>query len=353
MKITEVKVKKVEIPLKEPFTISIGTTTALRSAYVEIETDEGISGYGEGAPFIIVNGDNLEGTIESIKLLGNAIIGTDPMDIEKIYSIMDEAISHNPTAKAAIDMAIYDLIGKITNQPLYKVLGGYGDYFKTDMTLGINEPAKMAEQAKDTVNKGFKTLKIKVGTDPKVDVERIKRIREAAGKDVYIRIDANQAWNPKEAISIIEEMSKYDIELIEQPVPAYDLKGLKEVTKNSPIPIMADESVFDSRDALELVSMEAVDLINIKLMKCGGIREALKINAIAEAAGIECMIGCMMETNVSITAAAHLATAVKNITKADLDSTLFLPSLPVEGGVKIEKGRIDIPNLPGLGLGKF
>lgn len=351
MKISDVTVKKVEIPLKQPFTIALGTITMARSAFVEIHTDEGISGYGEGAPAILVNGDILEGTIEAIKLLGNAIKGTDPMDIEKIYALIDRTISHNPSAKAAIDIAVHDLIGKITGQPLYKVLGGYDDCFKTDMTVGIDEPDIMANKAREAVSDGFTTIKTKVGTGLKEDVERIKSIREAVGDNIKIRVDANQAWSPKEALIVIDKIAKYNIELIEQPVPAYDLRGLAEVTKNSVIPIMADETVFNSKDALKVVEMRAADFINIKLMKCGGIREALKINFIAEAAGMECMLGCMAEeTNIGITAAASLGAAVKNITRADLDATFFLSSLPMEGGAIIKGGKIDIPNSPGLGL---
>lgn len=354
MKITKINVKQTEIPLKEPFRISLGVITSSHNALVEIQTDEGISGYGEGAPALFINGDTLEGTEKAIRIIEKELIGTDPMDIEKIHCIMDRTIVHNPSAKAAIDIACYDLIGKITGKPLYKLLGGNSNTFETDITVGINSPEIMAEKAKKHVETGFDTIKTKVGTSFKEDVERVKAIREAVGPDVKIRVDANQAWGAKEAVRIIEKLSDYDIELVEQPVPYYDIEGLAFVRNHTSIPIMSDESVFDSKDALKVVEKRAVDIINIKLMKCGGIREAIKINAIAEAAGIECMLGCMAEeSNIGVTAAASLGAALKNITRADLDAHLSLSSLPVEGGVIMKNGKTMIlPEKPGLGLKK-
>ncbi len=351
MKITDVKVSEVEIPLKQPFRISLGVIDVARIALVEIQTDEGISGYGEGATALLINGDILEGIKKGIEILGESIIGLNPMDIEKIYWSMDKTLARNPAAKAAIDIAIHDLIGKITNQPLYKLLGGYRDTFITDMTVGIEEPEKMAVKASEATRKGFDTIKTKVGINYKDDIERIKKIREAVGSDVKIRVDANQGWSVKEAINIIEKMAEYDVELVEQPVPAYDLEGLAEVTRNTSVPIMADESVFNAKDVLNIIRMRAADIVNIKIMKCGGLREAQKINALAEVAGMECMLGCMAEeSNIGITAAASLGAALKNITRGDLDATFFLSSLPVEGGVTIEGGKIILPDEPGLGL---
>lgn len=353
MRITKVKVKVIETPLKEPFRIALGTITMSRTSFVEIETDEGITGYGEGAPAVLVNGDTLEGTIKTIEVIKNEIIGIDPMNIERIYWTMNRCIAHNPSAKAAIDIAIHDLIGKATKKPLYKILGGYDSKFETDLTVGINEPSVMANKAKEAVAQGFDTIKIKVGTGFEDDIRRVKSIREAVGSGVKIRVDANQAWSSKEAVRIIDRIAEYDIELVEQPVPYYDIEGLAEVTKNTSVPIMADESVFDSKDALKIVKYRAADLINIKLMKCGGISEALKINSIAEAAGIECMLGCMAEeTNIGITAAASLGAAIKNITRADLDATFFLSALPVSGGVSIEGRIMTLSDEPGLGIRK-
>ncbi len=209
MKITGINVKTVKVPLKEPFHISLGTITHAISAVVKVETDEGFSGYGEGAPGVLITGENLEGTVESIKHFEQSLLGTDPTDLEKVYWILDRAAAHAPCGKTAIDIACYDILGKKAGLPVYKLLGGYSNTIETDITVGINGPEIMAEKAAAHVRNGFDTIKTKVGTGLKEDVARIKAIREAVGPDVKIRIDANQAWSAKEALQIIERLNEY------------------------------------------------------------------------------------------------------------------------------------------------
>lgn len=351
MKITGVRINTKEIPLIEPFRISSGASSVSLTSIIEIETDEGLIGYGEGAASRYVTGENLEGMVRAINILVNGITGLNPLDIEQIYWKMEDLMIRNPAAKAAVDIAIHDLIGKILQQPIYKILGGYRDYALTDLSLGINEPEIMAQKAKKAIEQGFDTIKIKVGTTYKEDIARVKAIREAVGPEIFLRVDANQAWNPKEALKIIDKLAEFDIELVEQPVPAWDIDGLAYVTAHSPIPIMADESVLNARDALRIIKEHAADLINIKLMKCGGIREAIKINTIAEASGVKCMLGCMIsETNVSVTAAASLGAALKNIITSDLDSIFALTELPMDGGVSAKGKKLILSESPGLGL---
>ncbi|MGQ9726228.1 MAG: mandelate racemase/muconate lactonizing enzyme family protein, partial [Candidatus Bathycorpusculaceae bacterium] len=216
---------------------------------------------------------------------------------------------------------------------------------------GIKSPKEMAEDAAKAVKRGFKALKVKVGVNPEEDVERIRLIRQAAGEDIQIRIDANQGWTSKQAIQSLNKMEKFNIQFAEQPVPAEDMKGLIEVKKNSPIPIMADESVHSPEDAIRLIQAEAVDLINIKLMKSGGILKGRKIAEIAEAAGIPCMIGCMGESEIGIDAGAHLAAAIKNIQYADLDSDILLKDkLVKKGGTKVKNSMRTFPKQNGLGI---
>ena len=319
MKITGIKVRQVEVPLIEPFRISLGVITHSRSAIVSVETDEGLVGYGEGAPAILISGESLSGTNDVIK---------------------------------AIDMACYDLLGKKAGMPVYKLLGGHKNFIETDMTVGIDTPEVMAAKAKKHVADGFDTIKTKVGTSFDEDLARVKAIREAVGDDVKIRVDANQAWGAKEAVRLIERLNEYNLELVEQPVPYHDIAGLEYVTKHSIVPIMSDESCFNSKDALRLVERRAIDYLNIKLMKCGGIREALKINAICESAGIEVMLGCMAEeSNLGITAAASLGAATKNITRADLDAIFTLTDMPFKGGVIVEDTKkLVLPEVPGFGF---
>lgn len=351
IKITGIKINTKEIPLIEPFRISSGVSSVSITSIVEVETDEGLIGYGEGVASRYVTGENLEGMIRAINIFGEAITNLNPLDIEQIYWKMESLMIRNPAAKAAVDIAIHDLIGKILQQPLYKVLGGYRNYVVTDLSLGIDEPAIMAQKAIKAIKRGFDTIKIKVGTTFKEDIVRVKAIREAVGPKVSLRIDANQAWSPKEALRIIDKLAEFDIEFVEQPVPSWDIDGLAYVTDHSSIPIMADESVLNARDTLRIVKERAADLINIKLMKCGGIREALKINNIAESSGVRCMLGCMIsETNVSITAAASVGAALKNIITSDLDSIFALERLPMDGGVLAQGKKLILSDIPGLGL---
>ena len=210
----------------------------------------------------------------------------------------------------------------------------------------------MARDSINAVKRGFETLKIKVGKDADKDIERMKAIREAVGYDVKLRIDANQGWKAKEAVRSLRRMEEegLDIEFVEQPVPAHDIDGLKFVTDNVSIPVLADEFVFSPADALTILQRRAADFVNIKLMKTGGLHNALKICSIAEIYGVECMIGCMLEAKVSVNAAVHLAAAKSIITKIDLDGSVLCSEDPVIGGAVFDEYKITLNNDPGLGV---
>lgn len=352
MKITDMKVHMMQVPLVRPFRISLGVITHAVSCLVEIETDAGITGYGEGSPGPLITGENLPGTVETLRVFREKLIGMDPRDIEGINAVMNRAVAYAGTAKAAVDIACHDILGKAAGLPLYKLLGGLSNTIETDMTVGIDTPELMAAAAKEHVAAGFRVIKTKVGTNIADDIARVKAIREAVGDDVKIRLDANQGWHAREAVELLKRLNEYDIELVEQPVRRFDFEGLKYVTANSPVPVTADESCWDSKDALRLVSERAVDFINIKLMKCGGLWEAKKIVNIAEAAGVEIMLGCMAEeSGIAINAAAALGAALGNITRADLDASFSLKALPYEGGFTIENTKdLVLSENPGLGL---
>lgn len=269
--------------------------------------------------------------------------------MELLYnsSILDEDM-----CRLAIDMAIYDLFGKKYNIPLYKFFGGARREIETDITISVNSPEEMAQDAVNYVKEGYSTLKTKVGIDAELDICRVKAIRDAIGYEVKIRLDANQGWAPKEAIRTIRKMEdmNLNIELVEQPVKAHDKEGLKYVTDNVETPIMADESLFSPYDCFELLKYRAVDILNVKLMKCGGLYNAQKINSMAESCGIQCMIGCMIESKVGIAAAAHLAGGKLNITKADLDAIALFEEDPILGGVELSGNKLIIDDKPGLGI---
>jgi len=349
--IQQVEVYTVTLGYIEPFRIAPGASTESHNVIVKILTDYKVFGWGESSPSQRVTGETAETVVNALDKIAPKLIGMCPLRIEQDVEAMDAVVDGNPAAKAAVDMALHDILGKTARKPLFTLLGGYRTEVLTDITLGIKSPKEMASDAAKAAKKGFKALKVKVGVDPAEDVERIKLIREAVGNSMQIRIDANQGWTPKQAIEVLNKIHRFNIRFAEQPVPAEDIKGLVEVRKNSPILVMADESVHSPEDALRLIETEAVDLINIKLMKSGGILKARKIAAIAEAAGMPCMIGCMGESEIGIAAGAHLAAAVRNIQYADLDSDLLLKDrLLKKGGTKVKNSMRLFPKQHGLGI---
>jgi L-alanine-DL-glutamate epimerase-like enolase superfamily enzyme len=349
--IEQIEIYPVTLAYKEPFRIAPEAITENKNVVVKIVTDYGVVGWGESSPSKRVTGETAETVIKTLDKIAPKLIGMCPLRIEQDVDAMDSVVEGNPAAKAAIDIALHDILGKTARKPLFMLMGGYRTELLTDITLSIKSPKEMAEDAVKAVKKGFKALKVKVGVDPAEDVERIKMIRAAIGSKTRLRIDANQGWTPRQALEALNKMKKFNIQFAEQPVPAEDLKGLVEVKKNSPIPIMADESVHLPEDALRLIQAEAVDLINIKLMKSGGILKARKIATIAEAAGIPCMIGCMGESEIGIAAGAHLAAAVKNVQYADLDSDILLKEKLVKtGGTKVKDSMRMFQKQDGLGI---
>ena len=353
MKIQGIELKHVSIPLKKPFKTALRTVLSAEDTILLVHTDDGQTGYGEAPPTAVITGDT-NGSVRGAILenIGKALIGEEIENIEGIMEKLDKSIIRNSSARAAVDMAVYDLFGKRYQTPVYKLLGGYRDRIESDITLSINEPEEMREDALQAVAQGFTAIKMKVGGDIEKDIQRVKVVREAIGYNIKIRLDANQGWQPKEAVRGIRKLEDagLEMELVEQPVKAWDLEGLKFVTDNVETPIMADESMFSPYDAFKILSMRAADLINIKLMKCGGIHNALKIVAIAEACGVECMLGSMVESKVAVTAAAHLAGAKKNITRFDLDTVYLLGENPVIGGVETQGPILVLPKGPGLGI---
>ncbi|MDI6600707.1 MAG: dipeptide epimerase [Thermoanaerobacteraceae bacterium] len=351
MKIKDVRVSRIKAPLKKPFKTALRTVDFVEDVLVYVETDDGYIGMGEAAPTAVITGDIL-GSIEDavMSYIRPAILGIDVLDTDRVFLAMDRCILHNPSAKAAVDMAVYDILGKYYNVPLYRLLGGYTDRIRTDITISINEIDEMVEDSVRAVKEGFDTLKTKVGGDYRKDIERVKAIRDAVGPDVKIRLDANQGWRAKDAVRAINALERYDIELVEQPVPAWDVEGLAEVTRAVSVPVMADEALFTPNDAIRLISMRTCDILNIKLMKAGGIHNAIKINSMAEAAGIECMVGSMMECKVSVTAAAHFAASTHNVTRLDLDAAYLLAEDPVAGGIRYDGPDISFEAGPGLGI---
>ncbi|MFR6350412.1 MAG: dipeptide epimerase, partial [Enterocloster aldenensis] len=281
MKITGMKIEKVQIPLKEPVKVAFATVSYLESVLIQVATDEGITGYGEAAPFAPVTGETVDGVIAVLGLFSQGLKGMNPMDIEAVHTMMDSLIVGNGAAKCAVDLAIYDLMGKALGQPVYKLLGGYGNVIQNDITIGISTPEAMAAEALRLVKEeGWRILKIKAGINYKEDIRTMKLIRGAVGPDVRLRVDANQGYSVSDAVCALEGFKEYGIEAVEQCLPHWDMEGSAYIrSKVNGIRIMLDESIHGPEDAARACRLKAADILNIKLMKCGGLYPAAKINA--------------------------------------------------------------------------
>lgn len=353
MKIIELRLGKISVPLRTPFKTALRTVNSVEDVIVEIHTDDGRIGYGEAPPTGAITGDTTLAIIGAIQdHIGKSIIGMDVDDFEDVMQKVQKSIVGNTSAKAAVDMAVWDLYGQKYGIPVYKLMGGARKNITTDITISVNDPETMVKDSLIALNRGYDCLKMKVGINPEMDVARLKAVRQAVGNEVTIRIDANQAWTPKQAVKILNAMQEQglQIELVEQPVPAHDLEGMKYVTERSYVPVLADESLYSPADAATILRMGAADLLNIKLMKCGGLYNALKICTMAEVYGVECMIGCMLEAKISVNAAVHLACARKVITKVDLDGPVLCSEDPILGGSVFNEKDITVSDAPGLGI---
>ena len=353
MKITEIRLGKISVPLRVPFKTALRSVSSVEDVIVEIHTDTGAVGYGEAPPTGAITGDTTGAIIGALQdHIIKTLVGRDVDDFEDVMKALNSCIVKNTSAKAAADMALWDLYGQLYKLPVYKLLGGSRNKIITDITISVNPPEEMARDAINAIERGYDCLKVKVGADPSLDVARLAAVRQAVGDKACIRIDANQAWTPKQAVKLLNQMQDkgLDIEFVEQPVKAHDFEGLKYVTERSYVPVLADESVFSPEDALKIMQMGAADLVNIKLMKCGGIYNALKIASAAEVYGVECMIGCMLEAKVSVNAAVHLACARQIITKVDLDGPVLCSEDPILGGAVFNEKEITVSDEPGLGI---
>jgi L-alanine-DL-glutamate epimerase-like enolase superfamily enzyme len=349
--ITKVEIVKLNIPYREPFVISLGVIPEATNVLVRIHCSDGLTGTGECAPFVFIVGETQETVFELAGQVGKILMGKDPYAIGVRLHEIDRAVKGNPTMKSAFDMALYDLLALRADMPLYQLLGGSNNReIHTDMTISIGDPEKVTCDALEFQKAGFPAIKVKLGTTMREDVARIRAIREAVGPDYRIRIDANQGWDTITAIETLKALEPFGIEHCEEPIPHWNNRELVKVRENSPIPIMADESVFDHHDAFRLASMGACDYFNIKFSKSGGIQNALKIVAVAEAAGIKCQVGCMSESRFALTALMHLVLARDNIVHYDMDSSLMLDADPVTGGIEYQgAGLWTLGRDPGIG----
>ncbi|KAA0964899.1 dipeptide epimerase [Sporosarcina sp. ANT_H38] len=351
MKIREIEIYAIHLPLYEPFVISYATYDYMPSIIVKITTDTGLIGYGEGVADEHVTGESWKGTFAILRnTLAPKLIGENPMNMERIHELMDSEIYGVPTAKAAIDIACYDVAGKALGVPVYNLLGGrYHEEFPITHVLSIAAPEAMANEAEERVAAGYRSMKMKVGTNVADDVLRIQAVRERVGEDIAIRVDVNQGWvNSANTLQGLQKLQDCSLDWLEQPVRADDIDGMVEVKSKSSTPMMIDEGMRGVRDMREIIAKRAADKVNIKLMKCGGIYPATKLAHMAEMAGIECQIGSMVESSIGSAAGFHVAFSKKIITSVELTGPLKF-SKDV-GNLHYDVPFIRLNGKPGLGI---
>jgi L-alanine-DL-glutamate epimerase-like enolase superfamily enzyme len=349
LSITDIKIYKFDIPLRDVFQIATMSLTQANNVLVKIMTNEGVVGWGEAASFHALVGETQLINFAAAQALKPILVGRNPLAIASLVQAMDRYLPHNSTLKSAFDMALHDIAAKCAGLPLYLYLGGEKQAIETDLTIGICDPQEAGERALAVKSQGFRMIKVKLGLDFEADYTRLKNIRQAVGEDTILRIDANQGWDRVTAKKNLDAFQTFDIEFCEQPCRAHDLKGMKYVSHHTDIPIMADESLFSSWHALDLIQQDVVPYFNIKLSKSGGIHNAVKTSHIAEAAAVPCMVGCMSESKLGITAAAHFGLSNPILRFFDLDSFFEHSEDFILGGVKVTNGIIELPDEPGIG----
>ncbi|MEN1969901.1 dipeptide epimerase [Lentibacillus sp. N15] len=351
MKITRADIYQINLPLKEPFIISYTSFHTMPAIILRIETNEGIFGFGESVPDEHVTGESVHSVFAALKYqLIPAILGKDPRNIQGIHTIMDQELVGNGAAKAAVDIACYDILGKFSNLPIYTLLGGRKEAQPViPKVLSILEPEVLAEQAKTAVTEGYDEIKMKLGIDHAKDILRVKAVREAVGDRVKIRVDVNQGWQSAQiAKDMMRQLEPFGVTWVEQPIAQESLSMFRELKQASSIPLMADESLINTQDLRTFVEQRSVDYINIKLMKSGGIYPSYKLATQADLFGIQCQIGSMVESSIGSAAGFHVALSKENIVSTELSGpTKFSTDI---GDLSYSLPHVNITDKPGLGI---
>jgi len=351
MKITRIEAWPVLLRLSEPYTIAYETVDEVTNIYLRVETSKGFSGYGCAAPSEGVTGEKIDDLLRAIDaVIVPFLKGADPLRATRLMERLKPHLKGRPSLLAAVDMALFDILGKAAGLPLWKILGGFRDRMKTSVTIGIMPERETIEHGLYWKKKGFRCLKLKGGLHVDSDITRVCKVREAVGKEMELRFDANQGFTVEDAVKFVKQTRYARLELLEQPTPKGQPDLLGHVTREVPIPVMADEALMTLRDAFRIARRGLADMVNVKLMKVGGIGEAMQINAVARSAGLEVMVGCMDESALAIAAGLHFALARPNVVYADLDGHLGLLNDPAAGAVVLRKGTLFPTNRPGLGF---
>ncbi len=353
MKITKIETIAYGIPVKG-FADAYTSFTRSDAILVKIYTDEGHVGIGEACAwepeFYGETRESIESTI--LNYAAPKIIGEDPFDIGRIMMILDLNLARITCVKEGIDLALHDLLGKILNVPVYKLLGGkFRDKVHVGSEIGIKSPQEMADNALRVLKEGINVIKIKGSDDMKLDVDRIKTVRAAVGDQVELRLDPNAAWDTIGSIRVMKAVEDCHLQLLEQPIPSWNLKGMAHIRNNIGVPLMADESIWTPQDAVKIHDYEAADLLNLKIAKTCGLHLGKKVEAVAEALGLPCIAGTELEPGISMVAKLHLAASMRiHPIASEFTELTQVDGTILKQPLKVVDGRLTVPEGPGFGV---
>lgn len=350
MMIIRAEVHAVRLPLHQPFVVAYGRFDDMPSILLRVVTDEGIEGWGEAVPDPHVTSETFEGAIASLHhTLLPCLEGLTVFDTAALHLRMNQVLRGNSSIKAAVDIALHDALATALDVPLFKVLGGRAH---SDLTqpyvISIKSPEEVADEALTAVSAGYTEIKLKVGCDDGDDIRRIRSLHRAVGSSARLRVDANQGWSRATALHVFSQTADCEVQWYEQPLPADEVEGMAALSRATDARLMIDEGVHTPTDLIRVIRMSAADMVNIKLMKAGGIRPSLALASLAEAAGMPCQIGSMVESAIGTMAGVHVAFAHSAI----MSNELVGPEMIAEDIAKlaISSGRVPLPEGPGLGI---
>jgi o-succinylbenzoate synthase len=350
MYITAVEAIQVDIPFRQPFVVWRGSVDTKRHVFVRVTTDAGLTGWGEAAPFLYYAPETAADVASLVTdFMAGELTGKDPRDVRAIaeqFAVLDG----HEFAKCAVETALWDIVGQAAGLPLYRLLGGAVRASVPVVTvLHVAEPEEMAREAREWVARGFRRLKVKIGFGPERDEAMVAKVREAVGSGVMIRVDAEEHYTTKEALAVARRLERYDLELISQPVARTDWEGMALLRTALAVPLLADEGIHSPDDVLTCVRAQAADMVNIKVVKSGGVLPSLEMAAICRTAHYPVVIGSMIEAGIGSLLGAHVAAVLPGAFSTELCGPLLFAETLLDRPLRIDDGALWLDETPGLG----